>query len=347
MRRVSLFRRRSAVTAGPPPAVARFWDWWAAAGDQVAAAVDRGDTAAADALVAPHVRTLDPALRAETGGGRFARRRLVVTAAGRTDLRPLTERWCRASPGDGLEWEFLPARPAVPEFFDRTIDVGGVPVQLGATAVEARTDDRRCRLDIGVWNPALPALTEEERERFGLCVLEWALGEDDVERWVGQMEPLDARPLDSVPASMLAAVTEQLTQRWGGDGWALLEGTAGTRRLVAQVRRPLHRVDHALFDEHVAVSLPYTDLTLEGLPGETAAGDLRAFEEALVARVGGRAVLVAHETTSGERLLHLYDDALASVLPDVRSILGGYIGGGATATARYDPAWRSVEHLRL
>jgi len=349
MERVALFRRRR-PTAGLPAAGADFWAWWPGVAGYAARALDDGDAAALrtyEQALRDHVAALDPALTAGFVPGRFARHGLVVSAAGRADLRCLTQRWREAGPGDDLEWEYHPARPPAPEQFDQTLEVSGFRIDLAATVVEARTDDLRCRVDVGVFNAGLTVLPEADRERLALQAMQWALGEDDVERWLGEVVVLEARPLDPVPAPLLCALTEQFAQRWTGGRWAMLEGTHGRSRLVATVRQPLHRVDHPLFDQHLAVRLPYADRTLEGLPAEGASGDLQAFEDALVAQLGSAAVLVAHETSSGERVLHLYDDSTRSVAAPVRAMLGGYLPGGATVDVDRDPAWRLVEHLRL
>ncbi len=355
-----LFRRRRTVL-GRPTAATDFWSWWAGAAPGIADALDHARATAAggdpgsapgvapavDAAVAAHVTAVHPQLRHAFVQGRRSRHGLAVSGRGRPELRALTERWRLAGPGDDDTWEFHAALPAAPERFDGVTEIAGRRVELGATLVEARADDQRCRLDVAVHHPAFAGLREDDRQDLSLLVLQWALGEDDVERWIGEVVAVDHRPLDAVPARVLGAVAGQLAQRWAGDRWALLEGVHGNRRLVATVRHPLHRVDHPRYDEHVTVRLPYDDRTLDGLPGVTASGDLEAFEQALVARVGADAVLVAHETSSGERVLHLYDDVTASVVPAIEAMLGGYLGRGATVEAEHDPAWRSVEHLRL
>src|SRR5664279_6342621 len=126
----------------------------------------------------------------------------------------------------------------------------------------------------------------------------------------------------------------------------MLDGSFGKRRLIAAVRHPLHRVDHPLLDEHLAVRLPYADTLPDGLPGPHALAELQAFEDILVSRLGADALLVAQQTTSGERLLHLYADSAASPVGAVRALLSNYLSALATVTAEFDPGWQSIEHLR-
>jgi hypothetical protein len=215
---------------------------------------------------------------------------------------------------------------------------------------QAHVDDVRCRLDVQVFHPRFADIPEPAPAHLAFLVLDWALGEDDVERWLGAVEPVVVEPMDRIQLALLGSLVGQMAQRWAGDRWALLEGWHGERRLIAAVRHPVHRVDHPLFDEHVSVRLGYASRSGEpggdGLPTETAADDLQSFQETLVRRLGRSALLVAHETTSGERLLHLYCDSTASVVPQIEAMLGAYQGGSATVSREPDPAWRLLEHLR-
>lgn len=345
---MALFRRRVRPFR-TSPAVAEFWRWWASTREVAAAAIDAGaDPAGVPGLVA-RAAAVGPGLEAELGPGRRARYALSLSGSGRPELRTAAERWRRSGPPDDEVWEYHPARPPAPTRLATPYHLAARDVDLGTTVVDARTDDLRCRLDVGVHHPALadPTLPEEVRSQVALLALTWALGEDDVERWLGEVTVLQAPPLDAVPIQVLSAVTTQLADRWRGDRWALLEGSHGQRRLVAAIRHPLHRVDHALLDEHLGVRLTYTDAGLDGLPGELATGDLSSFQDALVTRLGGAALLAAHETTSGERLLHVYGDSTASARETVKAALASYAGGSATLTVQADPGWRLIDHLRL
>jgi Family of unknown function (DUF695) len=347
-RRMSLFRRtrREAEPGSTPAAIAAFWQWWTSAAEGVTRDLDSGGVDHLPGLVAPRVAAVHRNLEWEFVPGRSARHALVVSSGGEPELRSVTERWRRAGPPDDETWEFRPARQADPAGLRATIMIAERAVDLSPTLIQAHADDRRCLLDVGVFHPSLPDLPESARGQLVFLVLDWALGEDDVERWIGDVHPLPAPPLDAIPAAMLYAVVDQLRERWTGDRWALIEGEHGGTRLLASVRHPLHRVDYPLLDEHVGVRLTYEDITASGMPGENGMDDLRSFEEMLVSRLGSSAELVAHETTSGERVLHLYGDVTNSVVPLIEAVLPGYQGGRASVTSWHDPAWRAVDHLR-
>jgi hypothetical protein len=346
---MSLFRRRNrAHKATAHSTIDPFWAWWASACAEVTEAVEAGRTERVEELIGPQVAAVHPDLEWEFGAGQAAKHLFVVSSGGRPELRPLAERWRRAGPGDDDAWEFRPSRQADPNAFlsGHVMSAGGVEVNIAGVLARADVDDHRCRLDVSVYHPRFFEMTEHARAHLAFLVLDWAIGEDDVERWLGAVEAVTVEPLDPISVSMLASVVEQAAERWAGDRWAVMEGWHGQHRLMARIRHPLHRVDHPLFDQHVGVRLPYADMLPDGLPGEEALRDLRAFEEALVGRLGHSARLVAQETSVGERMLHLYGDSTASVVPLIEAMLGAYQGGTASVSGHDDPAWRLLEHLR-
>ena len=345
---MALFRRpRSSIGDGRTgPAVTRFWSWWDVARTHLDGAADADDRGALGTLLDARVRDVHPDLTWTVTAGARSAHMLVLSGGRHPALRSVTERWYRAGPAPDPRWEFHPAAPAEPAAFSARVVVGGLDLDPARAVAGVRADDRRYRLDVSVHHPAFAELGAPAAGRVAEVLVGWALGEDEIDRWIGRIVSTDLPPLDSVPLSMLGAVTAQLHDRWGGERWAVLEGAFGDRRLIAAVRHPLHRVDHPLLDEHPAVRLPYADALPDGLPGEQALGDLLAFESALVSQLGPAALLVAQQTTSGERLLHLYVDSAASPLEAVRAMLGGYLGALGTVTAQFDPGWQAIEHLR-
>jgi hypothetical protein len=349
---MALFHRRARGGAEPPArdraavGAERFWAWWAGARDQVTVAAAGDQQSRLSGLLAPRVRTIDPRLSWQVGAGSGARFMLVLSGGRSHALRPVTERWRLAGPPADDVWEFHPAVPADPGAFQDLVELGDRTIDPGQASALIRADDARCRIDISVFHPVFAGLDDTGRRRVGDVLVGWALGEDDTDRWVGQVEAVRYRPLDSVPVAMLPALTDQLADRWSGERWVSLEGSFGDRRLIASLRHPLHRVDHPLLDQHLAVRLPYLDTMPDGLPTERSLGDLLSFERTLTDRLGDRALLVAQQTTSGERLLHFYADSTASPLPMIQAMLGGYLGPPVTVTAQDDPGWESIEHLR-
>jgi hypothetical protein len=272
---------------------------------------------------------------------------LVVSGARHPALRGGAERWRMAGPADDAEWEFHAAVPPEPAAFTSAAEVYEHLLDPALSVALAEPDDRRYRLDLTVHHPGFSSMTEAARGRVADVLVGWALGEDDTDRWIGRVSTTLLSPLDAVPVSALPAVTEQLAIRWGGERWATFEGAFGTRRLIATVRHPLHRVDHPLFDEHIAVRLPYTGTLPDGLPTEPALSALKAFEEVLLERLRGDAILVAQQTASGERLLHFYANSASRRAYAIRGLIGRYAGPTGSVSAEYDPGWKRIDHLRV
>lgn len=344
---MALFRRRRSAEGGELRAeVDQFWAWWDVAQGDVASALDDDDPRRLRALLEIPVRAVHPDLTWHASPGVRSRFMLVLSGARHPALRVVTERWRQGGPQDSPIWEFHPAMPPEPAAFEALVQVGGLHLEPGEAAAMVALDDRRFRADVTVFHPAFTELDDGARSRVANVLVGWALGEDDTDRWIGQIHATTRRPLDSVPVSMLGALTSQFGERWGGERWLTLEGSFGTARLIAAVRHPLHRVDYPLFDEHIEVRLSYRDALPDGLPDEEALSDLLAVQDAIVSRLGSDAVLVAVQTASGERLLHFYADSTKSPLAVVQAMLHGYLVGEATTQARLDPGWDAVDYLR-
>jgi hypothetical protein len=73
---------------------------------------------------------------------------------------------------------------------------------------------------------------------------------------------------------------------------------------------------------------------------------LRALEDHLTSRVGNSGAVLAHETSSGRRTLHLYVDSTTPAAEQVRVAVGGWAEGPVRVSVVPDPAWEHVAHLR-
>jgi hypothetical protein len=344
---MALFRHRRRRAVDRMDARAnRFWSWWTGAHDSVAALFDAGRSERVRQLVEPRARAYHRELTWHVGPGTSSRLMLVLSGARHPALRGVAERWRIAGPAADAQWEYHPAFPAEPAAFEARVQVGDRELDPAFASAQAVADDRRFRVDLIVHHPTFGDLSDLGRNRVANVLVGWALGEDETDRWVGRITATAQRPRDSVPVAMLRAVTGQLAVRWGGERWTTLEGAFDDQQLIAEVRHPLHRVDYPLFDEHIAVRLPYSDAQPDGLPTESSMAQLKAFEDVLLGRLRTDALLVAQQTASGERLLHFYADSASRRAYAIRGLLGKYPGALATVHAEYDPGWQRIDHLR-
>jgi hypothetical protein len=175
-------------------------------------------------------------------------------------------------------------------------------------------------------------------------VLDWVVGEDNVERWLGRIETLKSAPVEPASADALTREVAHLASAQNVDKWALgrwqePDGTTG----IASYRPWLRWLDHPTLDRHHLVAVTY-DAQANGLPADGAALDaLRTVEDGLMSTVGSRGMLVGHESSGGVRTFHIYTDSEDA---NVGNDINAYIDRtGHTTHSSLDPAWREVRHF--
>lgn len=342
---VGLFNQRDSTT-DHRPAIEEFWTWWAEHRDEVVAAAKDEDTERVRDLLSPAVAAmnsdLDWEFRVNNAGGPHT---LVVTGGPNLALRGLTERWALAGPGDD-KVEFAPSRPPNPGLFDTNSTVEEYDVPLGETVVGAQVDHQNGRLNVTVHHPLFPLLGDKGRLEVAFRALYAALGEDGVERWLGEVKVAADPPLDAFPASALPPLAEQF--RGSGPHWIELSGKSRLGAVKAYVRRPLSRVDRPLCDTHLAVVVPYP-AGRDGLPSDdNVAKAVRDFANEVLRTAGGdgpHAVLIGHEMMAKRGYVHAYVDGLTFDRRPVEEVLAGWPFGKGKMSVRDDPAWRRVARL--
>ncbi len=329
-------------------AIDRFWAWWAEARPGVLACIDGTEdwSTVVDALTA-HVHAVDADLAWEFGKGLVSQHYLCVTSEGRASLRAVAARWLSAAPPADDLFEFHATRPASPDFFDAGQEVrlaeGTAPVAPADLRFLVEGDEERHVLDLGVWHPAFPD-HPELRTQLCLLGLDWLLGEAAVERWVGAIEALDRPRSGMVTPAELADAVDALARDHLEPSFALLQGTGPTGLpVIVLARSPLKSIEFPLFDEHVEVTLPYTDRGEGELPSTEALQRAVRVEDALADRFEGHLLLAASVTHDGSRVLHCYADQEEELGPAVAAWLATQPDAeGATVAVDLDPAWSDV-----
>ncbi|MER6173127.1 DUF695 domain-containing protein [Streptosporangium sp. NPDC001681] len=341
-----LFGRKNEPAADPADGIGEFWAWWAEARPELDAMVAAGEAERLAEWIGPAVLVVHPSLVWEIAPGRSADQALVVTSAGDPELRPIAHRWAAAAPpADGL-WEFHPSRRANPHAMDLTLDVGGYEFALDKLVLGLRAPHGNPRVDVVAYHPIFTILDDETRTEAALLALDWLLGEDDVARWVGDISAAAFEPIDAVPAVHLPSVVSDLASGYRDEQWALLEGeTATGARLIATARYPLRPVDHPLFDQHIAITLPYAHRDAEGLPTGPSLEALRDFEERLagrISRLNGQALLAAHMSAEGQRVLHVYADPVSETAIHAKELIVSWEEGRPRVDVVGDPGWIAI-----
>ncbi|MEQ4719050.1 DUF695 domain-containing protein [Nonomuraea sp. B19D2] len=326
--------------------IAEFWAWWQEARPGLDSLVAEGEVEGLEERLAPAAAAIHPGLVWEVAPGKNAAHALVVTAAGDPELRSLAHRWAKAAPPPDLLWEFHPSRQANPQALELTLDVGGYEFALDKLMLGLRVPRDQPRVDVAAFHPIFGELDEDTRMEATLLALDWLLGEDDVARWVGEITPATFQPIDSVAAAHLPAVVADLASGYTEEEWVLLEGqTASGAPLVATARHPLRPVDYPLFDQHIAITLPYAHRDENGLPVGDSLTALRDFEERLAARLlklRDDAVLAAHMSAEGHRIIHVYADPTGDAAIHAKELIVSWEEGEPRVDVAADPAWSAV-----
>jgi hypothetical protein len=330
------------TVASKAAAIQAFWAWWSTARLRIEQAISSGPRPDLVEEITSNVHAIDAGLAWELGAGQRAAHALCVTPEGKPELRSVTERWVRAGPAADAVWEYHPARPASLDALAATLEIEGRQLVPGQARLRLRVDEDRQLLDVGVHHPLLRKLHKRTRTTVAFLLLDWLLGEDGVERWVGSVDVHVKEPAGTVAAEALPEIVQALADRHPEPTWALLQGVDRDRLpVVAVARRPLKRIDWPLFDLHGRLTIPLPPRTGPGGGRPEIPDRVEQLQDELETLLGEQAVLVVRETRSDHRSLHLYCDAEGRV-PDVVESWRLPQPLPVTAVWEHDPAWSAV-----
>lgn len=332
-----LFSRRRRADA--TPAIPAFWAWWRESGHRL----DPHDAAGTKELTR-RVTAIHPELQWHFGPGATAQHRLTLSCEGAAAARPWAERWYRAAPPPDGTWEFRPSKEADPGALDGAIRIAGHELDLSQVVFDVDPDPEQLRVHVGVHHAQFGALPDTVRGQVSFLVLDWLLGEDDVERWVGAVEALTAQPAHAQPATALQEAIAAMVASRSDDDWAVGEamGSDGLPALGV-FRRGVRWLDHPTHDLHHVIEGTYQSQA-NGLPADEAAlAGLRQLEDQLGRRLGSRGLLIGHESHAGRRRWHVYTD---SEDQNAEAELAQWVGEhDLQHRAEHDPSWTKVRHL--
>lgn len=304
-----LFRRDPA-----PPA--DFWTWWAEARERIAAAIDgRALDEKVVQDIGRGVRTVHRDMAWELAPGRTARHAFCLLPEGRADLRKVALGWLASAPPADATWEYHASRQ--PSAEARTLEIAGAMVDLGEIVAITSWDAARRRVDVRLWHPAFDRLPQPARIQVGFLFLDNLLGEDEVERWIGSIDLLEAPTGGRTPAELMAEIDRHRAEPATDESWILgeLDGPGGHAIVMADAA--LKRIDHPFADQHVEITVVLED---GGLPDDALAAALNVEEDDLVARMAGTAVYAGRTTRPGARTMHL----VAADLDAVKTVIDAW-----------------------
>jgi hypothetical protein len=334
-----IFRRRGRRDSSA--AIESFWQWWATARPRAEKLIGGVPDDGLVAELSARVSAIHPELQWEFTAGSDAAHLLVVTSAGDSALRSLAERWRRASPPPDAIFGFAAARPGNPAGLSGMLEIDGHELDLDLLRFAAEVDEPA--VHVQVWHPAFPRMAEPARMQVAFLSLDWLLGEDAVEIWVGEIVAAPG-PSPSLTGARLAEIVAGLAPADGAEQWCNLTGTRRGKPLVAMAQTPLKPARWPGYDLHIRIDVPYRSRDEQGFPGDDVFPALHALEDRIAAFADG-AVVVAHETCDGVRTTHLYAERRAAAHA-LEPLIAAWPDGRIRLTVTDDPTWKAVAHLR-
>ena len=277
-----------------------FWSWWPTGRDRIAAAI--ATTGFGERLVeeiSRAVRTIDPRMAWELAPGRTAQHAFCISPEGNAELRQVALRWLAAAPPPDATWEYHASKQAAPQLMG--LEIGNRQFDLEAMRVVDAWDPARRRLDVQLWHPAFAEAPDAVRMQVGFLFLDNLLGEDEVERWIGEIALDEAAAGGRTPAELKAEIATRSAEPSGDETWVLGERTVGGQPEIVLADAGLKRIDHPFADHHVTIAILFG---ADRFPTDAEAALLNAEEDDLVRRLGDDAILAGRTTVPGQRTLH-------------------------------------------
>ncbi len=333
-------KKRTAQSAPVMPQItpiADFWRWWTEAGHWMDPTAPSEDSERLTELV----HAIHPELSWHFGPGDTAEHRLTVSASGVAEVRPYAERWRRSAPKPTAMWEFASSQQADPSALQNVLQLGDARLDLALTRFDVEVAEAERRVHVHVFHPEFARLPEDVCTQISFLITDWALGEDDLERWVGVLGSARHEPPDAVDGEKLRATVAELADACDPDGWMLLRGQDEHQRAVfVMARSGVRWIDRPTLDRHHLIEVTF-DTDPDGQPAtEEVAKRLEIFEDELVRVVEPAGLFVARQTCAGIRSFHVYTDGEDQNADD--QVTRFTSAHGVRHEATPDPGWTAV-----
>jgi hypothetical protein len=292
----------------------RFWNWWSQCRTELEAGLEAELPAPLLSDVSKQVEALHPELVWELGQGADGAYVLSLSGEGNFELRKLTEAWARESPREIQRWEFRPARPPKPEALELTLGFSEHELPLKDLCFVSELDSSRARVNLGLFHPAFSAMSDAQRTRAAFVVLDLLLGEDNVERWIGAIEPWPERPAEARPIDELAGLVAEVAASASTPRYTVAQAVSSDGRpVLSSINLTLRRLDHLFHDWHLEVAIPFLGVQPSGMPGPGELSLAQVLEDELAADMKSIGVCYGHVIQEGRlRMLFYVQDKAAA-----------------------------------
>ncbi len=247
----------------------------------------------------------------------------------------------RSAPPIDQTWEYHPARRGNAELDDVNLEMAGFEVALSDFVAAFEVDEGREVVNVRCFHPEFPRLPEERRGTATALMLDGVLGEDGVERWLGNIESAAAAPDGARPIAELRAAVDVLARSATGERFAVMRGNdAEGRPRFVTLNTALKRIDHLACDHHVVIDMAILNPDTNGLATSDEAKDLDAIEDELQPLVSD-AVYFGRETRAGRRVLHFFAPGDSPARERLAAWASAHDARDVRIDWRADPRWEA------
>ena len=292
------FLRRGSSGSEP---TADFWSWWSGARDRVGTGIVTGGLdQQLIGEITNAVRRVHPAMAWELAPGTSAQHALCVSPEGNAEVRQAALRWLASAPPADATWEYHASKQAASRLVG--LGIGSWRFDLEEMRAITSWNPTRRRADVRLWHPRFAEAPEKVRLQVAFVFLDSLLGEDDVERWVGEITLLEAPTGGRTPSELKVEIERRKAgspndDTWVLGGWTEADGSAAV--LVADAA--LKRIDHPFADHHVTVAVVFG---ADRMPTEAETTMMNEQEDDFLGRLGEVAVYAGRVTQPGRRTMH-------------------------------------------
>jgi len=210
---VKFFRRKEKPALTPPDPTAsaeRFWQGWYDLLPELSAALGDREPQRVERQLCDLVAAIHPELHFSLDRGQRAVYALVVTGQEDPRLRPYTDAWRAAAPGEDAIWEFHDSVPPVPDPTLVTVNLGTHRISLADVRVVAQVDGGV--VDVAVYHPEMASLEQASRDAMTYLPLDAALGERLAAERLRRVETASTEPADTIGLMELRTLVERLAR---------------------------------------------------------------------------------------------------------------------------------------
>jgi hypothetical protein len=203
-------RKEKPGPARPDPAASaeRFWRGWYDLLPEVSAALGDREPQRVENQLCALVAELHPELHFSLDRGQRAVYALVVTGQEDPRLRPYTDAWRTAAPGEDAIWEYHDSVPPVPDPTLVTVNLGAHRISLADVRVVAQVDGDV--VDVAVYHPEMASLAPASRDAMTYLPLDAALGERLAAERLRRVETASTEPADTIGLLELRTLVAEL-----------------------------------------------------------------------------------------------------------------------------------------